>query len=224
MQTKANILVALCALLLGLTLGACAHEKTNPDDMSAQAHRAEAAAHRKRAAENETALRETGQESSYAGTPINTGREFTAIDDVTWGAADYRWEVAEHERELARAHEEAADELERFTDAQCAHFDKQMRVKCPLLGTVVEVTDVEGGVHFKLRDGVSKDAVLAHSRCHLAFARKEHREGMDACPLYLSGVQAKADEDGLTLTSSSAELKELRRRARTHIGPGHALK
>ena len=224
MQNIVHTILGVSALLAVLTLGACAHEKTNADDMSAEAHRAEAAAHRKRAAENETALRETGQQSSFAGTPVNTGREFTAIDDVTWGAADYRWEVAEHERELARAHEEAADELERFTNAQCAHFDKQMRVKCPLLGTVVEVTDVEGGVHFKLRDGVSKDAVLAHSRCHLAFARKEHREGMDACPLYLNGVEAKADEDGLTLTSSPADLKELRRRARTHIGPGHAMK
>ena len=65
---------------------------------------------------------------------------------------------------------------------------------------------------------LATEAVLAHVKCHLAFAATTGREGMDACPLYLRGIEATSDGSTIELRSPDPKIREeLRARIRTHV-------
>src|SRR6266540_1637450 len=48
--------------------------------------------------------------------------------------------------------------------------------------------DIAGGVRFVLAEGAPTEAVVAHMRCHFAWARSRGFVQMPGCPIYLKGI------------------------------------
>jgi hypothetical protein len=124
--------------------------------------------------------------------------------------------VDEH-RVHARAHERAAEALERFEDSACLNFPPATRAACPLIGPVAHVDDVAGGVRVRFVPGTRVDAVLAHMRCHYAYARARAFAEAASCPLYMRGIDIKQGKDPLAIeitTGEADQVAELRARSR----------
>lgn len=206
-MNRTTSLLAICTSLLAACGGS---QGTHPDDMSAEEHRQAAAEEDSEAA---------AHESEY---DPNRAAQTTAQADMVFGLGDYNptaghLAIASEHEELAAEHRAAAAALETFEEEQCARFPPESRAACPLLGQVESIEDVDGGVRLSLAEGVNEPAMVEHLRCHLAFARAQGREGMDHCPLYVSGAQVRTDS-GVTLTTDAGDeaVTELRRRARAH--------
>lgn len=186
----------------------------HPDDMSAANHRAHAAA------EDKEAQAHAAQYNPNALAPqsVQGGPGY-------WEVIEYNptnvhaVEAADH-REHAEAHRKAAAELEKFEEAGCKSFPPETRKLCPLLGTVESAEAIDDGISMKISTQLKREAVLAHVRCHLAFARTEGHNGVPGCPLYLAGVTAKAGADGQTIElrlKDDEQLDELRKRTHNHV-------
>lgn len=233
----------IVALAAGLALAACAAPGTRPDDMSAAEHREQANKHARRG-EQHGALydpRRSEQRDVWHPDVGEAGAGFFSKE--VYNPTAVHEQHAEEHGAHAEEHLAAARELESFETEQCARFPKETRAVCPLLGGIVAVEDLEvrpppppvrpkgvpaqrawrRGVRIEFAPGTNLDAVVAHMRCHVAFARARAGEGMHACPLYLDprslrvrrGVEAGTVE--LT-TTDPALLDELRHRTRGHAG------
>ena len=218
MQIIRTIRPRAAATVALLTMGtaACGGSGTQPDDMSAEEHRAAGDEHEEEAGTHDSRY---DPEAQRTGRSIVGTSDF-AYDEGTYNPTAHHQDTAERHRGIAQQHRAAAAALELFEEAQCSMFPPSTRVTCPLLGQTVEAADVPDGVRLRLREGVNADAALDHVRCHLAFARSHGRQGMDRCPLYLPEVSVAPTEDGaLILTTRDAEqVPALRERARTHVG------
>ena len=127
-------------------------------------------------------------------------------------------ELAAEYRELAARHREAASALESFERAECAFFPGSTRASCPLLGALTGAEDASFGVRLVFREGTDLEAVYAHIRCHLAFARTQGRTTATHCPMFLPGVGIWRDEAGIFLrVDDEADVPLLRERVRAHI-------
>jgi hypothetical protein len=208
----------LAILVLATAVGGCGtnREAVKPDDMSAAEHRTEAAR------ENEAARQHTKDYDPHATVPS----PFRPARGVT---GDYQFPVevynptevnlvrADEHRAHARAHQRAAEALERFEDSECLNFPPSTRAACPLLSPVAHVDDVAGGVRVKFMPGTRVDAVLAHMRCHYAYARARGFEEATSCPLYMRGIDIKQAKDPLAIeitTATPDQVAELRTRSR----------
>jgi len=123
-------------------------------------------------------------------------------------------ELSEH----AHQHEVLAAKLESFEEAECKQLPPSTRAACPLLGPVSKLVDLPSGVQVEFAPGTRVDAVLAHMRCHLAFAQAQGFEASAAaCPLYVRGIEIRAGSDGRTIDILSGDVKaarEIQARAR----------
>ncbi len=205
---------ALFAVVLG---AACASTPgAQPDDMSATDHRKHADAEDQRAKKDA----ERYDPNATADTTIQAGT--WAYDTVTYNPTAIHLDHAREHGKHAKDHRAAAAELEKFEQGECKLFPPETRKVCPLLGTVEEVEDVEGGVRIRLHDKLDRKAALDHVKCHLAYAGTEGNKGMDGCPLYIGGVTvtAGADKKVIELKAGSPEtVPELRKRTRDHVAP-----
>lgn len=196
-----------------LTLG-CAGPSpgTQPDAMSSEAHRREAAEHEREAGEHQRRY------DARAKTPDDLARypqEFEAYNPT----AVYLRLARKHRRH-ARQHLDAAHLLEQFEEEECGAFAPETRAVCPLLGQVDGVEDIPGGVRVHLAKGVPRHAAAAHMRCHLAFARIQGRTGMQECPLYLRGVRVELPPDSEAvdlLIADPLDVEALRARTHGHL-------
>lgn len=101
-------------------------------------------------------------------------------------------ELSEH----AREHEALAAKLETFEATACGQFPPSTRAACPLLGPVKTLVDIPAGVRVEFAPGTRVDAVVAHMRCHLAFAQVRGFEpSAAACPLYIRGIEVRTGAD-----------------------------
>lgn len=204
-------------LALGLAVAGCGGataDGTRPDDMSAEEHREAARAEEQRAEAHEE-RREPGAASMPR---ARSSSEFYPPDlyDPTQVHSGHAHVHEEH----AEAHRQAAQALEQFEQEQCASFPAETRSSCPLLGTVTDVEEIEGGVRVRFAEDANVEAITAHVRCHFAYARTQGYEGMDACPLYLEGVSIRRveGEPAVELTvDERGRVEELRARARAHV-------
>jgi len=204
------------ALVASATVAACATAGTRPEDMSAAEHRDHAEMERAEAADASAsydplatrAVRVTGDPTDF----------FTYDVEIYNPTLTYK-DAAERHQRAAEEHAAAAEALESFEDAQCRQLPPQVRVECPLLGQVRAAHDVADGVEVTLAEGVPKEAFMAHVQCHLAFSHTAGHEGMDACPLFLHGVEATEGEGQVVrFTVDDADaVPELRRRMATHV-------
>jgi hypothetical protein len=208
----------LALLIMATALGGCGtgRDAVKPDDMSAAQHREEAAR------EDEAARRHMKDYDPHATVP-------SPFRPAAGPAADYPFPVAvynptegqlsrvDEHRAHARAHEKAAEALERFEDSECLNFPPSTRAACPLLSPVAHVDDVPGGVRVKFMPGTRVDAVLSHMRCHYAYARARGFEEATTCPLYMRGIDINQAKDPLAIEITTADpdqVAELRARSR----------
>lgn len=228
----------LLVVVAGTWLG-CADPAGEPraDGVVAERHRREAEAH------SEAAEGHARQYDPRAGAPdydayhgIDPMAPSSGMwdDDGNWND-DFYWDMqqynpsrrhaleAEEHQRRAREHLEMARELESFERRECRAFPPATRALCPLLGPIEAVEEIEGGVRLQFAADVDVNAVVAHMRCHVAFARTRDHVGMDECPLYLETVriQRLARTRSVDLVASAdAAIRELRRRARAHLPTG----
>lgn len=161
---------------LGASWGSCQQE-VRPDEMSAQAHRQEAA-----------------QVAERGG-----------------------FESPDRRIRHAQQHLAAAAYLEAFEQAECKNLPPATRAACPLLGPVTRIADVAGGVRVWFADRTPVDTILAHMRCHLAYAQTAGFEAATACPLYVRGIEIirASDPRAIDILSKDASVvAEIRKRAR----------
>ena len=189
---------------------ACATTSTSstvkPEDMSAAAHRQEAARERSHA-DDAYARWQPGARVAVPGTPagsVDSPRMYP-IDLYPYNPTDRALADAERHLRHAREHEAAAVALEGFEDAECRDFAPQTRAACPLLGPVLAIEDRANGVHFALPAEAPVQAIVAHMRCHLAFARARAFSDAGDCPLYLRGVEIALSPDGRGIDVTSGD-------------------
>ena len=207
------------ALGLALFIGCGAnHRAVRPDEMSAAAHRQEA---RRESEAARGDLQEFKSSSSQRST-VHVGRA-TPEGGVFFDSDDYdpRNDYllrAQQLRRHAQQHEAAARALESFEEEECKEFSPAIRAACPLLGPVVEIVDIPGGIRARFAETVRVDAVVAHMRCHLAYARTR---GFDTallgCPLYVRGTELRraSDPRAVEIVGRDATVaNEIRSRAR----------
>jgi hypothetical protein len=203
-------------MLSGSLLASCTggNQAVKPDEMSAAQHHDEA----KR--ESVAAQNEVGQYRADAARPRPfsdaAGGDYLYSVPV-YNPTDVHMAEAEKHRDHARQHERAARFLEQYEDHECRDFPPASRAACPLLGPVVGIADVDGGVRVRLKDGTRVDAVVAHMRCHYAFARARAFAETASCPLYMRGIEIKKGLDPMSVeitTADHGQVSEIRRRAR----------
>jgi hypothetical protein len=211
-------------LPLALLLGSCA-PSPRPDDMSAAAHRHEAARERLRA-QQELAAHDEGYARADPRVPGDPAALIPS-EELRPGALPMpgsglgRLHAAEARAAHAREHDAAAAELERFEAEACAGIPPAARAACPLLVGAGVILDVQGGVEIRFESGAPVSDVYRRMSCHLAFARARGFEG-DACPLYVKGLRIERTGTRiLRITSSEpAATGDVRRRSRALARPG----
>lgn len=212
--------ILFTSVFLMISAAGCASSGTKPDDMSAAQHRGAAAD--KQAKADEHAKHHdvpAAPNPSPSASGVVPGVNDLYFDTDVYNPTAKHALLSESYQNLADAHLAAARELETFEEKQCKSLPSATRSHCPLLGAVAKVSNIDGGVRLVLEDGANQAAVLAHIQCHFAYGRSQGHEGMDACPLYLKGVNSTEGEGVISLTTANAEeVDELRARAATHAG------
>jgi hypothetical protein len=209
--------------LLVLFCGCLAPAAPRPDDMSAAAHRREAARERAEAGERLSAHHE-GVAAIDPRVPGGLAGVLPAEEARPGGLVQRRgtpdlW-AAEAHLEHARLHEEAAAALERFEAAECAGVPAELRASCPLLAGAGAIVDIAGGVEIRFHAGAPVDEVVARMRCHLAFARASGFEAGTSCPLYVKGLAIERIAPRIVrITGDAATAAAVRERARA-LAPG----
>ena len=186
---------------------------TEPDAMSAEAHRQKAVEEAR-----EGQAHQQRYDSWARGSHEGQRRDPDQLEPYNPAAVQRRL-AREHEKH-AREHLEAARILEAFAEAECGEFPPQDRVVCPLIGQIDAFEDVSSGVRIRLAEGVDVDAAISHMHCHLAFARTHGRVGMDECPLYLRGIRVErvARSRSIDLIPANPDdLEALRLRTSLHV-------
>jgi hypothetical protein len=203
---------------IGLILGAaCAAREPNvkPTDMSAAEHRAEAQ-NQKDLAQQDASHYRPSDARVVALTPPGDNLGGVAFPVTVYNPTEPYLRRADEHRAHAREHERAAAALEKFEEGECREFPERTRSACPLLGPVTKIGDIDRGVRVVLVPGTRVDAVVAHMRCHYAYAKAHGFDQRVTCPLYMPGIvieQAGPAAVDITVRDRS-EVDELRSRAR----------
>jgi hypothetical protein len=207
-------------VVLALQLG-CAEPAPKPDDMSAAAHRAEADRERAAARAQLAEYRPGAVELAPLLSTQPDRQPWYLYPQATYNPTAHHVDAASSRFAHARAHEAAAAELERFEEEECRGFPPTTRAACPLLLHVEDLVDVPGGVRLRFASEVNVGAVVAHMRCHLAYARTRGFE-VPTCPLYVKGTRVERVLDSRVvdvLGSDRAAADEIRHRAREEAKP-----
>lgn len=195
---KSSMQFLSAVLLLGAS---CAGSKqaVRPEDMTAAEHRA--------AAERESQA--AAQASSQAG-KYRYPRSVYAPSAEPLLAADRH--LAHSQQHLATAHA-----LEAFENEECAGFPPRTRAACPLLSSVVAIEDIPKGVRVRMARNVRVDALVAHMRCHYAYASARAFSDAVSCPLYIRDIDIRASDDKAgveIIAQSEAGAREIRAHSR----------
>jgi hypothetical protein len=163
-----------------------------PDETSVAGHRREAS--------RENALADQHQTQFAPGhtLPSPYRDPITSEPDLFYGPTIYNptdafLDAADKHRAHARQHEAAARKLEAFEEMQCKDFPPAARAACPLLGPALALENIPAGVRITFTPAVRVDAVVAHMRCHLAYAQAQGFPSDSPCPLYIRGVEVNRE-------------------------------
>ena len=206
--------VAASLALLG-AIG-CASTTASTHEMSLEEHRT--------ASEEE---RDQATRYQGASDPAYPGETSVPYADRVTGRQDFTAETSSGIRVLrygqhtkhAKQHEQTAQLLATFEEAECARSPEQDRAACPILVAVRRVENIRTGVRLYLVPGVDTQQVVNHMRCHHAFGRVHGFHEMDACPLYLPQLQMRQVGPGvIELTGRGVNrVEEIQRRSHEHV-------
>lgn len=223
MRARGHLGVRVASLPLALALaaacGSCGPSRSTvkPDEMSAAAHRREAARERMLAEEDYQRYQPTAT-APMGGLAPHDGPRLYPLDVYRFNPTEKAIDDAERHLRHAREHERAAAELERYEAAECKELAPRLRAACPLLGPVAAIDDLPDGVRIRYADATPVAPVLAQMRCHLAFARARAFADVGDCPLYMKGVIIAAAPDGRAIdvrSDDAAVAREIQVRSRT---------
>jgi hypothetical protein len=197
----------------------------SPDDTTAEGHRREAARERG-AAHDEIEVHRAAEEAPGGSSALVNRGAFSSGGQWQYPQQSYdphafHIDAAAAHSSHARAHEAAAQELEHFEDAECAELPPETRAACPILGPAVGWKAIDRGVEVTFPERVPVAAVIAHMRCHQAFARAHGYTG--ACPLYMKGLHIAPSAAGhavLLTVDALGDAAALRKRAKEEIVVG----
>lgn len=202
-----------------LAVWGCAHG-TRPQDMTAEQHRA-VAQQEDREAHKEAAAAYSGAPGASA---LNAGINpelylYPQGSDL----GQNEWSDAQRLELRAREHEQAAADLERSEDAECKTVPTPQRTTCPLLGSVNEIRDIDGGERVRFNDPARASALLPQMRCHYAYARAHGFSDSPQCALYMQGLDFRQDVDPhaidiVVVGGGAKATAELRRRVAMATG------
>jgi len=177
-----------------LTVGAAActssGKSVRPDEMSAEAHRQEAARVMQEANVEKKAV---SAPPNLALSPNGNPEGYYAPVNPSGPGSDPR---PERLNRHAQQHLAAAAALESFEDNECNSVPPATRAACPLLGPAVAVELVNQGVRVRFSETANVPRIVSHMRCHLAYARTRGFDRVTTCALYLRGVEVVAGKDG----------------------------
>jgi len=187
------------------------NKAVNPDEMSADQHREEAERERRKAGDQRKQYRPSAER-----TVVMPDKAGVIFDHPVYNRTDVHLAHAATMEKHARQHEAAAKYLQKFEEGECVQFAPAIRASCPLLGPVIRIDNIPGGVRVWLAPGVSPDAVVAHMRCHYAYARTRAFENT-TCALYVRGIEIRRGHDPATIeivSPAPAGEQEIRARSR----------
>ena len=190
-----TLFAALSSLVIG---GGCGQtsQSTRTPAPSAETYRQQAA-QETAASEKELAAANAAPAAPNLTASAGNNPQGYYYDLNVYSTRDQHLARAHSLSEHARQHAELAAKLDGFEGAECGEFPPATRAACPLLGPVTQLTDLTDGVRVQFAPGTRTDAVLAHMRCHLAFAQTRGFEpSAAACPLYIPGIEIRAGEGG----------------------------
>jgi hypothetical protein len=185
-----------------------------PDEMSAAQHREEAQRNVMAAQAHEREYDPGVTAPLPPEDATGAGYNFTAS---SYNPTEWHLAEANRLREHAEQHRKAAKALERFEDRECKAFPPSTRGACPLLGPVTGIENIGGGIRATFAPGTRVDAVVAHMRCHFAYAQARGFAEAAACPLYLRGIDIRRGADPLSVEIVSKDpgtTAEIRGRSR----------
>jgi hypothetical protein len=181
----------------------CSHA-VKPDSMSAEQHRQEANKEMTQAQTEVTrASLDAPPPPNLAVSNGNPAGYYYPID--AYNPAGEHLVRARALEEHARQHRDAATKLEAFAKDECGGFPPETRAACPMLGPVSQIADVPMGVKVWFTPKTRVDAVAAHMRCHLAYAKVYGFDTVQECPLYVRGLQINVSADGKAIELTSHE-------------------
>lgn len=209
-------IVVVSFLAIGPGCGQSSQAGKAPDQSAAAFH--QQAARESAASDRELAAASGAPAPNLTATGGNNPQGFY-FDANVYNTRDQHLARARALSEHAREHEALAAKLEGFEEAACKSFPPSTRAACPLLGPVKTLVDISDGVRVEFAPGTRVDAVLAHMRCHLAFAQARGFEASAAaCPLYIRGIEIRqgADPNAIEIVSTDRSVaREIQSRSRT---------
>lgn len=191
--------VGLALLLVASSCGSSRPSVVKPDEMSAAEHRREAARERALAEADYARFQPTATQPMGGVASPHEGPRLYPIDVYRFNPTEKALDEAERHLRHAREHEAAAAALEQYEEAECTELSPKMRAACPLLGPVQAIDDLADGVRIRYAAGTPIAPVVAHMKCHLAFARARGWKDAGDCPLYMKGVAIAAASDGASI-------------------------
>lgn len=210
--------LVIAASSSGLVTSCGADPGTRPEDMSAADHRKAAAADDTEAKEHQGKYNAKSRRSGAA----DAGGDTFSFPMSSYNPTTHHLADADKFRRQAHAHRQAAATLENWEEQECGEFPAATRSACPLIGNVASVQDVDKGVRITFAQSANIEAVIAHVKCHRAFAAVHGFEGMESCPMYVKAVNVDADETAHTVTFTVDDpdlVENLRARAAAHVVP-----
>jgi hypothetical protein len=173
-----------------LTGVGCAHG-TRPDDMTAEQHQAAAQKEQKKAQQEEA----TAYTNAPGANALNAGIEPELYLYPQAGVPQDHLADARRLQEHAREHEQAAAQLQQFEEAECKGLPASQRSTCPLMRSITDVGDIDGGVRIRFVDQSHASTALPRMRCHYAYARAHGFSNSPDCALYIRGVDFRQSSD-----------------------------
>jgi len=190
--------------------------------MSAEEHRRRAAREHSASATHASQWNPQAARPTPFRNPIDSASQDPPFTAEVYNPTDRHLQAAEKHHRHARQHEAAAEKLEQFEEQECRSFPPASRAACPFLGPATQVRDIEKGISVRMADSVRVDAVVAHMKCHAAYAQARGFPPDTTCPIYVRGVSIRqgANPREIELTVADPSLvTELRQRARDEVVP-----
>lgn len=195
MKLASRLSTVAVAAALVLASG-CSHEVKPDTTMSAPAHLQQARIDTKEAnAARDQAMKVTPPPPDQDINPSSNPQGYYYPVNSYNPGGEYLARARELEAH-AREHRAAAAKLEAFEQDECKGFPPATRAACPLLGAVEDIHDIPNGVEVRFSPRTCVSAVVAHMRCHLAYARAYGFDMVPDCPLYVQGLVIRASDDG----------------------------
>ncbi|MDZ4695535.1 MAG: hypothetical protein SGI86_10330 [Deltaproteobacteria bacterium] len=206
------------SLILPPGLGCASNpNRVDPEEMGAQAHREEARKEQAEANADQASFDPAAAQPSPFRDRGGAGDSVSGVP--LYNPTEGYLRKSDWHRQHARAHQIAAEKLERFEASACEGIPAKERTACPLLIRVTKIEDIPDGVRVTFMDGTDPTPIVKNMQCQQAYAKTHgFAEESDACPLYMVGLDIRQtkNQTAIELTANlPSTVETVRRNIRT---------